>query len=68
MFSLHIYLENYHYNMFLGRRHTTEQHEILDGIVFKKYIYPCEPVLARGGESFKSFLVVLERLVLMFKV
>ena len=28
-------LKNYHYNMFLGRRHPTEQHEILDGIVAK---------------------------------
>jgi hypothetical protein len=28
-------LKNYHYNMFLGRRHPTEQHEILGGIVAK---------------------------------
>ena len=25
-------LKFFHYNMFLGRRHPTEQHEILDGI------------------------------------
>jgi hypothetical protein len=28
-------IQLYHYNMFLGRRHPTEQHEILDGIVAK---------------------------------
>jgi len=37
IFSLHVYLDLKItiYNMFLGRRHPTEQHEILDGIVAK---------------------------------